>query len=59
MFCHQIPQQQLAQVITPNGQIQLAQIQQAQPATSQTGTTNWTQNANGTITIQVHNIFWQ
>ncbi|XP_021967326.1 transcription factor Sp3 isoform X2 [Folsomia candida] len=48
----QIPQQQLAQIIGPNGQIQLAQIQQAQPQTTQAGTTNWTQNANGTITIQ-------
>lgn len=48
-----MPQQQLAQIIGPNGQIQLAQIQQAQPTTTQGGTTNWTQNANGTITIQV------
>jgi len=51
----QIPQQQLAQVITPSGQIQLAQIQPAQTATSQAGTTtNYVQNANGTITIQVY-----
>ncbi len=50
----QLPQQQLAQVITPNGQIQLAQIQPAQAANSQTaGLANFTQNANGTITIQV------
>lgn len=50
----QLPQQQLAQVITPSGQIQLAQIQPAQAANSQTaGLANFTQNANGTITIQV------
>lgn len=48
----QLPQQQLAQVITPSGQIQLAQIQPAQAAATQ-GLTNFTQNANGTITIQV------
>ncbi|CAG7717629.1 unnamed protein product [Allacma fusca] len=49
----QIPQQQLHQVIqTPSGQFQLAQIQPAQTATSQAGTANWTQNSNGTITIQ-------
>lgn len=47
----QIPQQQLAQVITPSGQIQLAQIQPAHAATH--GMANFTQNANGTITIQV------
>ncbi|CAL8097053.1 unnamed protein product [Orchesella dallaii] len=53
----QLPQQQLAQVITPSGQIQLAQIQPAQAATAQaTGMANFTQNANGTITIQAANV---
>ncbi|ODN05554.1 Transcription factor Sp4, partial [Orchesella cincta] len=53
----QLPQQQLAQVITPNGQIQLAQIQPAQAANTQTtGLANFTQNANGTITIQAANV---